>query len=87
MMSLGMGRTSLRGGGGLFYDTRMNGLFNNGWISANPYEETFSSSSTTATDPTATFSTPYGKAANPIPRAISSSIEYAISSSSGSSYL
>jgi hypothetical protein len=63
----GNGKTSLRGGAGLFYDTRMNALFNDGWVNANPFEETYSSSSTTATDSTATFSNPFGKATNPFP--------------------
>ena len=63
----GNGKTSLRGGGGLFYDTRMNDLFNNGWIGSTPFVESYSSSNTTASDPTATFSNPYGKATNPFP--------------------
>jgi hypothetical protein len=63
----GDGKTSLRGGGGLFYDTRMNDLFNNAWIGSLPFVESYSSSNTSATDPTATFSNPYGKATNPFP--------------------
>lgn len=63
----GNGKTSLRGGGGLFYDTRMNDLFNNAWIGSIPFVASYSSSNTSASDPTATFSNPYGKAANPFP--------------------
>lgn len=63
----GHATTSLRGGAGMFYDTRMNDLFNNGWIGTNPFTETYSISNPTASDPTATFSNPYGKATNPFP--------------------
>jgi hypothetical protein len=63
----GDGKTSLRGGGGFFYDTRMNDLFNNAWIGSIPFVQSYSSSNTSATDPTATFSNPYGKATNPFP--------------------
>jgi len=66
---LGDGKTSLRGGAGMFYDTRMNDLFNNGWIGSLPFVESYSSSNPTASDPTATFSNPYGKTANPFPAA------------------
>jgi len=63
----GNGKTSIRGGAGLFYDTRMNDLFNNGWIGSSPFVQSYSSSNTSATDPTATFSNPYGAATNPFP--------------------
>lgn len=63
----GDGKTSLRGGAGMFYDTRMNDLFNNGWIGSLPFVESYSVSNPTASDPTATFSNPFGKAANPFP--------------------
>ncbi|SEG70518.1 Carboxypeptidase regulatory-like domain-containing protein [Bryocella elongata] len=63
----GNATTSLRGGAGMFYDTRMNDLFNNGWIGSNPFTETYSVSNPTATDPTATFSNPYGASPNPFP--------------------
>jgi hypothetical protein len=63
----GDGKTSLRGGAGMFYDTRMNDLFNNGWINVLPFVESYSISNPTASDPTATFSNPYGKTANPFP--------------------
>jgi hypothetical protein len=63
----GRSTTSIRGGAGLFFDTRMNDLFNNGWIGSNPFVETYSVSNPTATDSTATFSNPYGKATDPFP--------------------
>ncbi|HZQ45022.1 MAG TPA: carboxypeptidase regulatory-like domain-containing protein [Acidobacteriaceae bacterium] len=63
----GNAKTSIRGGTGMFYDTRMNDLFNNGWIGTNPFTETYTVSNPSATDPTATFSNPYGKATNPFP--------------------
>jgi Carboxypeptidase regulatory-like domain/TonB dependent receptor len=63
----GDGKTSLRGGAGLFYDTRMNDLFNNGWIGSSPFVESYSASNPTASDPTATFSNPYGAATDPFP--------------------
>lgn len=62
---LGDGRTSLRGGGGLFYETRSNGLFNNGWIGSTP----FSTSVDLIQQAGATFSNPYGTQANPFPAA------------------
>ena len=63
----GDGKTSLRGGSGMFYDTRVNDLFNNAWIGSIPFVMSYSASNPTATDPTATFSNPYGKATNPFP--------------------
>jgi hypothetical protein len=63
----GKSTTSIRGGVGMFFDTRMNDLFNNGWIGSNPFAETYSVSNPTASDLTATFSNPYGKAVNPFP--------------------
>ncbi len=59
----GDGRTSIRGGGGLFYDTRSNGLFNNGWIGSTP----FSTSVDLIQQAGATFSNPYGTQTNPFP--------------------
>ncbi|MDR3724484.1 MAG: carboxypeptidase regulatory-like domain-containing protein [Terracidiphilus sp.] len=63
----GNGKTSLRGGTGMFYDTRVNDLFNNAWIGSIPYVMSYSLANSTASDPTSTFSNPYGKAANPFP--------------------
>ena len=58
----GTGKTSVRGGGGMFYDTRSNGLFNNGWIGSTPF--------TTSVDiiqGDGSFSNPYGSTTNPFP--------------------
>lgn len=60
----GTGQTSVRGGGGMFYDTRTNGLFNNGWIGSTPF--------TTSVDiiqGDGSFSNPYGSTTNPFPTA------------------
>lgn len=60
----GTGKTSVRGGGGMFYDTRTNGLFNNGWIGSTPF--------TTSVDiiqGDGSFSNPYGSTTNPFPTA------------------
>ncbi len=63
----GDGKTSLRGGTGFFYDTRVNDLFNNAWIGSIPFVMSYSASNPTASDSTAVFSNPYGKATNPFP--------------------
>jgi hypothetical protein len=63
----GNSTTSIRGGVGMFYDTRMNDLFNNGWIGSNPFTETYSVSNPSASDPTSTFTNPYGASPNPFP--------------------
>ncbi len=58
----GDGKTSIRGGTGMFYDTRSNGLFNNGWISTPPFV------TTVTLNPAGThFSNPYGSTTNPFP--------------------
>jgi hypothetical protein len=58
----GTGKTSIRGGSGMFYDTRSNGLFNNGWINTPPFVTTVS------LNPANThFSSPYGSTTNPFP--------------------
>jgi len=63
----GTGKTSIRGGTGMFYDTRVNDLFNNAWIGSIPFVMSYSASNPTASDATATFSNPYGKNTNPFP--------------------
>jgi hypothetical protein len=63
----GNGKTSIRGGTGMFFDTRVNDLFNNAWIGSIPFVMSYSLSNSTASDPTSTFTNPYGKAANPFP--------------------
>lgn len=62
--AFGTGKTSIRGGGGMFYDTRSNGLFNNAWIGSTPF--------TTSVDiiqGDGSFSNPYGSTRNPFPAA------------------
>ncbi|MDR3792991.1 MAG: carboxypeptidase regulatory-like domain-containing protein [Terracidiphilus sp.] len=63
----GNGKTALRGGTGMFFDTRVNDLFNNAWIGSIPFVMSYSMSNPTASDSTATFSNPFGKATNPFP--------------------
>ena len=53
----------------MFYDTRMNDLFNNGWIGSLPFVESYSISNPTASDPTATFSNPLRQNSQSLPRA------------------
>lgn len=58
----GDGKTSIRGGAGMFYDTRSNGLFNNGWIGSAPFV------TTVTLNPAGThFTNPYGSTTNPFP--------------------
>ena len=58
----GNGKTSLRGGAGIFYDSRINDLYNNNMLSQNPY-----SSSVNLTTPKGPFSNPYLGITNPFP--------------------
>ena len=58
----GDGKTSLRGGGGMFYDTRSNGLFNNAWIGSAPFV-----TSVNLSPANTHFSNPYGSTPNPFP--------------------
>jgi hypothetical protein len=58
----GDGRTSVRAGGGLFYDSRMAGIFNNRFVDVTPF-----SPQLTYTDPPGPFSNPYGGQASPFP--------------------
>lgn len=60
----GDGKTAIRGGGGMFYDTRSNGLFNNGWIGSAPFV-----TSVNLTPANTHFSNPYGSTTNPFPAA------------------
>ena len=76
----GNGKTSLRGGGGLFYDTRMNDLFNNGWIGSTPFVESYSSSNTTATRSDGHVQQSVWEATNPFPAPAQTSFEYAVQS-------
>jgi hypothetical protein len=58
----GTGKTSVRGGSGMFYDTRSNGLFNNAWIGSAPFVTSVSLSPANTH-----FSNPYGSTPNPFP--------------------
>ncbi len=58
----GDGRTSLRGGGGVFYDIRQIAVFDNSMSGTNPF-----SFSISTTDQTAPFSNPYAGGTDPFP--------------------
>jgi hypothetical protein len=58
----GDGKTSLRGGGGIFYDIRQIGVFDNSMSGTNPF-----SFSISTTDQNAPFSNPYAGGTDPFP--------------------
>jgi len=58
----GDGKTSLRGGGGIFYDSRVPGIVLNPWGSTTPFSTTLN-----VTQPKGTFSNPYLGMMNPFP--------------------
>jgi hypothetical protein len=58
----GNGRTSIRGGSGIFYDSRQSGIFNNRFVDATPF-----SPQITITDPKGPFSNPLLGITNPFP--------------------
>jgi outer membrane receptor protein involved in Fe transport len=58
----GDGKTSLRGGAGSFYETRLNGVFNNRFVDVTPF-----SPQLTVTDPQGPFSDPLQGLVNPFP--------------------
>jgi Carboxypeptidase regulatory-like domain len=58
----GDGKTSLRGGGGIFYDALQDGIFNNRFVDVSPFSPQFS-----LTQPQGTLSNPYIGYANPYP--------------------
>lgn len=58
----GDGKTSVRGGAGMFFDTHTGALNNQTWGSSTPF-----STSLTLTNPTGTFSNPYQGTTNPFP--------------------
>jgi len=58
----GNGKTSIRGGTGMFFDTRMSGYYNNRFVDVTPF-----SPQITYTDPTGPFSNPYGSQKSPFP--------------------
>ena len=58
----GNGRTSVRGGAGIFYDTRQAGIFNNRFVDVTPF-----SPQLTFTDPPGPFNNPLAGQASPFP--------------------
>jgi hypothetical protein len=58
----GTGRTSVRGGFGMFYDTRISSVFNNIYSNSSPFITNFS-----ITNPAGGFSNPYQGVTNPFP--------------------
>src|SRR5262249_43331946 len=58
----GDGRTSLRAGAGMFYDTRQSGIFNNRFVDVTPF-----SPQLTFTDPAGPFSNPLAGQKSPFP--------------------
>jgi hypothetical protein len=58
----GNGKTSIRGGAGIFYDSRQSGIFNNRFVDVTPF-----SPQITLTDPKGPFSNPLLGIANPFP--------------------
>ncbi len=60
----GDGKTSLRGGGGVFYDIRQIGVFDNSMSGTNPFSFSISN-----TDQIAPFSNPYAGTTDPFPAA------------------
>ena len=59
---LGDGKTSVRGGVGVFYDSIQNGIYNNRFVDTTPF-----SVQVNVTSPKGTFSNPYAGMANPFP--------------------
>jgi hypothetical protein len=59
---LGTGKTSLRGGAGVFYDARQRGLSVQRWVTVTPWSPLI-----TITSPTGPFSNPYQGVLNPFP--------------------
>src|SRR5579885_203875 len=58
----GDGRTSIRGGFGMFYDSMQDGIYNNRFVDVTPF-----STQITLTDPQGPFSNPYLGITNPFP--------------------
>ncbi len=56
------GKTSIRGGGGVFHDALQDGIFNNRFVDVTPFSPQFS-----LTQPVGTFSNPYQGLVNPYP--------------------
>jgi hypothetical protein len=58
----GDGKTSIRGGSGIFYDSQQVGIINNRFVNVSPFSQQIS-----LTDPVGTFSNPYLGVVNPFP--------------------
>ncbi len=58
----GTGKTSIRGGGGMFFDTRLDGVFNNAFSGSSPFV-----TSVDVLTPAGGFSNPYQGIVNPFP--------------------
>jgi hypothetical protein len=58
----GDGKTSIRGGLGVFYDSQQNGIYNNRFVDVSPF-----STQMNFTDPAGPFSDPYRGTTNPFP--------------------
>ena len=58
----GDGKTSIRGGFGMFYDSQQNGIYNNRFVDVTPFSTQIS-----LTDPAGPFSNPYQGITNPFP--------------------
>ncbi len=63
----GDGKTSLRGGAGSFYDSRMSSVFNNIFSNGSPFVTTVNVSPPTTPGSMSTFSNPYAGMVNPFP--------------------
>ncbi len=65
----GDGKTSVRGGAGSFYDTRLSSVFNNIFSNGSPFvtQVSFSQNAGVAAGTAATFTNPYQSVANPFP--------------------
>ncbi len=63
----GDGRTSLRGGAGMFYDTRLSSVFNNIFSNGSPFVTQVSVNFPATANPGANFSNPYAGMVNPFP--------------------
>ncbi len=58
----GDGKTAIRGGFGMFYDSQQSGIYNNRFVDVTPF-----STQITMTDPVGSFSNPYQGITNPFP--------------------
>jgi hypothetical protein len=66
----GDGKTSIRGGGGIFYDALQNGIYNNRFVDLPPFSPQVNQTGTGSAPLLGTFSDPYRNQTSPIPVAI-----------------